>query len=312
MSHVSRVFAASMQSVVLAWTVTGAAQGVAAPAPATGTVAAATTTVAAPEAATDAAPVTSPDLGDPGAFVIDQVSGFRARVGGGVQYYGPVGFAYNSFSSPGSPQILVDNSNPNSPKFLGANQTETSVKSYSIWLAPSLDYFLVQNVSIGGLFAIDTQWGSATSKTTALFGGQSAQNSSTDLPSVTSFTLIPRVGYLLRVNDRLSFWPRVGIGYYQGSNVYVDQRPDPASPNKLNTVTTETTIKSLIIQLDVGVIYQITDNVFFRIAPSVGFSSGGNGTVKFKNAPGGYNDQSGDGSAFTFEVASGFGANFSL
>jgi len=82
-----------------------------------------------------------------------------------------------------------------------------------------------------------------------------------------------------------------------------DQR-QPCRPSKRSTVTTETTISSLIIQLDVGVIYQITDNVFFRIAPQIGFSNGGTGTVKFKNAPSSYQDQSGGGSAFTFEITS--------
>jgi len=308
MSH-SKVMAASAFCAATLCAAGASAQAPApAPAPAPATASVGATATAPPAGGIDVTPAENPDLGDPGAFVIDQISGFRARVGGGVQYYGPVGFAYNSFSSPGSPQIIT-----NGTTVQGVNQTETTVKSYSIWLAPSLDYFLVQNLSIGGLFAVDTQWGTATTKTTALFGaGQTNQESQTDLPNVTSFTLIPRVGYLIRINDRLSFWPRVGIGYFHGSNVYVDQRPDPVNPGKLNTVTTETTISSLIIQLDVGIIYQITDNVFFRIAPQIGFSNGGSGTVKFHNAPPAYQDQSGEGSAFTFEVTSGFGANFSL
>ena len=58
------------------------------------------------------------------------------------------------------------------------------------------------------------------------------------------------------------------------------------------------------------IVYQITDNVFFRAAPAVTFSSGGSSTVKYKN--GATPDSSGDGSAFQFELVSGFGANFSL
>ena len=272
-----------------------------APAPATATVGA---TAAAPSGGIDVTPADNPDLGDPGAFVIDQVSGFRARVGGGVQYYGPVGFGYNSFSSAGAPTVNIDSTG----KITQVTTSETNIKSYSIWLAPSLDYFIVQNVSVGALLAFDAQWGTAKTTTTNVATGASS-DSSADLPTVNSFTLIPRVGYLIRINDRLSFWPRVGLGYFRGSNVYVGTATD--STGKTIQTTTDTTISSLIIQFDVGVIYQITDNVFFRIAPQIGFSNGGSSTVKFRS-PTGDTSRDSSGSAFTFEITSGFGANFAL
>jgi hypothetical protein len=244
----------------------------------------------------------TPDLGCAGTFVIDQVSGFRGRVGGGVSYYGPLGVAYNTFSAPSGQVVNFTGTAPS------VSQSETTIKSWSIWLSPSIDYFLVPNLSIGGLFSVDTTFGSAETKiTTTSASGPTVKTQQNDLPSVTSFTLIPRLGYLLRVNDRLSFWPRVGLGYFSGSNVSVQPSSDGTT---ISNVTRETNIRSLIVQIDVGVIYQITDNVFFRASPAVTFSSGGSSTVKYKN--GASPDSEGSGSAFQFEITSGFGANFSL
>ena len=296
MAQVKGIAAASAITVLL-WAGLSSAQ-------ATGTTTATTTTP--PPVGIDVTPATNPDLGDPGAFVIDQISGFRGRVGGGVQYYGPLGVAYNNFSTTLAPQITLSASNPN------IVTTETSIKSWSIWFAPSLDYFIVQNISVGALLAVDAGFGSASTKTTTQsLTGSSSANASGDLPTVTSFTLMPRVGYLLRINDRLSFWPRLGVGYFSGSNALVSAGAD--STGKLQQITTTTNVHSLIMQFDVGLIYQVTDNVFFRIAPSVTFSTGGAGKVTYTASNGNTPpDQTGDGSVFQFELTSGFGANFSL
>lgn len=327
MAHVKSVLATSFAAfaAIFAWSPFSAAQGefpapagapapaapAAAPAPAataTATVGTGGATATATGPATDYCnPATNatPDLGCQGTFVIDQVSGFRGRVGGGVSYYGPLGIAYNTFSAP-SGQVI--NFSPGGTATI--SQSETTIKSWSIWLSPSIDYFIVPNLSVGGLFSVDTTFGSAETKITTQSsgGGSTVKTQQNDLPSVTSFTLIPRLGYLLRVNDRLSFWPRVGLGYFSGSNVSV--QPSGDSSGAISNVTRETNIRSLIVQIDVGVVYQITDNVFFRAAPAVTFSSGGSSTVKYKN--GATPDSEGSGSAFQFEITSGFGANFSL
>ncbi len=289
---------------VLVWTGVASAQDPAAAPPVTTTVGA-TATVGTETAAAAAAPsaVSEVDLGKPGTFVIDQVSGFRGRVGGGVGFYGPLGVAYNSFSGATGQQVDFSGTTP------VATSTETTIRSWSIWLAPSIDYFLVENLSIGGLFAVDTTFGSAELKTTRQTpAGNQINSAETDLPTVTSFTLMPRVGYFLRVySDRVSLWPRVGLGYFRGSNATVMGSGSGASSQTQS-------VDALLLQLDVGIIYQITDNVFFRIAPAVTFSTNGGSTVKYKNLPASsaLRDAEGDGSAFQFELTSGFGANFSL
>lgn len=300
-----RKVAALAGGAVLVWTGVASAQDPAAapppaaPAPAVG----ATATVGAEGVAASAsAPgaASETDLGKAGTFVIDQVSGFRGRVGGGVGFYGPLGVAYNSFSGATGQQLLTSGNT-----ITGAVSSETTIRSWSIWLAPSIDYFLVENLSIGGLFAVDTTFGNAEVKTTTQTGAASTVSTNEfDLPSVTSFTLMPRVGYFLRVySDRVSLWPRVGFGYFSGSNSTVT-----------GAYTTTQNVQALLVQLDLGLIYQVTDNVFFRIAPAVTFSTNGSSTVKYKNAPAAANvrDAEGDGSAFQFELTSGFGANFNL
>jgi len=128
---------------------------------------------------------------------------------------------------------------------------------------------------------------------------------------VTSFTLMPRVGYFIRVDTRLSFWPRFGMGYFSGSNAIV-QTQQNAGGTGVSTYTTTRSISTILMQLDVGIIYQITDNVFFRAAPGVSFSYNGNSKVKYEGGTTTQGEQSGDGKAFQFELTTGFGANFSL
>jgi opacity protein-like surface antigen len=71
--------------------------------------------------------------------------------------------------------------------------------STEIGIEPGLDYFVAQNVSIGGEVGIDYT-------TLSPAGGG---------PSLNATTLVAeaRVGYNLALGDTLSLWLRVGIGY---------------------------------------------------------------------------------------------------
>ena len=66
-----------------------------------------------------------------------------------------------------------------------------------IVIAPSADYFVAPNVSVGALLGLSM---------TSVTGGD-----------VTTFGLMPRVGYSLSLTDVLSIWPRIGIGYVHTS-----------------------------------------------------------------------------------------------
>jgi hypothetical protein len=79
-------------------------------------------------------------------------------------------------------------------------RTSTSMGGGSttdIVIAPSGDYFIAPNISVGALVGFAN--GSAT-------GGD-----------VTTFGLMPRAGYSLSLTDVLSIWPRLGIGYFYTS-----------------------------------------------------------------------------------------------
>ncbi|MFI5301393.1 MAG: hypothetical protein ACHREM_25180 [Polyangiales bacterium] len=243
---------------------------------------------------------TKSELGCRGTFVLDQVSGFRGRVGGGVGYFGPFGFAYNSFDTPSTPFVTGTGANAT------VSSSDTTVKSYTFYIAPSLDYFLADNFSFGGLIEFSVGWGNAhTAYTTSGGTGTTPNPVDTTLSTTISFTIMPRLGYLIHVTDRIALWPRIGIGYFIGSNgavEYVNNAPTPAT----------TTIKALMFQFDFGVIYQITDTVFLRAAPSIAFSSGGSGSHNYDTPTPTSPNASGDGSAFQFEINTGIGANFSL
>jgi hypothetical protein len=73
------------------------------------------------------------------------------------------------------------------------SQNGMSTSSTDIVIAPSGDYFVAPNISVGALVGFAN-------------GGD-----------VTTFGLMPRVGYSLDLTNVLSIWPRLGIGYFYTS-----------------------------------------------------------------------------------------------
>jgi hypothetical protein len=72
-------------------------------------------------------------------------------------------------------------------------QSDGQGRAISIVLAPSFDYFVVANVSVGGLFGY----------TFTKSGADKSQR----------FTVGPRVGYNLELTGMYSLWPRAGVSY---------------------------------------------------------------------------------------------------
>jgi len=66
-------------------------------------------------------------------------------------------------------------------------------RAISVVLAPSFDYFVIRNVSVGGLFGY----------TFTKAGGDKSQR----------FSVGPRVGYNVELTGMYSFWPRIGLSY---------------------------------------------------------------------------------------------------
>ena len=63
----------------------------------------------------------------------------------------------------------------------------------TVQLHPALDYFVVQNISVGGFLGVDY--------------------SKTGDSHATRFGLGPRVGYNIGVSDLVSVWPKIGFSY---------------------------------------------------------------------------------------------------
>jgi len=69
--------------------------------------------------------------------------------------------------------------------------------STKVILRPAIDYFVLNNVSVGGFVGLDyTTVGDAHS---------------------TTFAIGPRVGYNLSFSERFSFWPKLGFSYSSSS-----------------------------------------------------------------------------------------------
>jgi len=83
---------------------------------------------------------------------------------------------------------------------LSISNTSTSGvdgSSTNLTLRPAIDYFVLNNVSVGGFVGLDyTSAGGAHS---------------------TTFAIGPRVGYNLSFSERFSFWPKLGFSYSSSS-----------------------------------------------------------------------------------------------
>jgi len=73
----------------------------------------------------------------------------------------------------------------------------------------AFDWLPVDNVTIGGATWFYTQLSASDSLSPA-----NGASKSTDQPKVTYWGIAPRVGYVVRMGDLLSFWPRAGVEYH--------------------------------------------------------------------------------------------------
>ncbi|HEX2670347.1 MAG TPA: hypothetical protein VHM25_05715, partial [Polyangiaceae bacterium] len=102
---------------------------------------------------------------------------------------------------------------------LSISNTSTSGvdgSSTNLTLRPAIDYFVLNNVSVGGFVGLDY--------TTA--GGAHS----------TTFAIGPRVGYNLAFSELFSFWPKLGFSYSSSSasgDVTVPGAPASADGNHL-------------------------------------------------------------------------------
>jgi hypothetical protein len=78
------------------------------------------------------------------------------------------------------------------------------------------DWIPVQNLTLGGAAWLYTDLSSSITAAPA-----SGPSTTTQTPKVTYWGVAPRIGYIIPMGDKLSFWPRAGVEYHnvQESNV---------------------------------------------------------------------------------------------
>jgi hypothetical protein len=77
----------------------------------------------------------------------------------------------------------------------------------------AFDWVPVQNLTLGGAAWLYTDL-SATDSVSPATG----PSTSTNQPKVTYWGVAPRVGYIIPMGDKLSFWPRAGVEYHNVSS----------------------------------------------------------------------------------------------
>jgi hypothetical protein len=132
------------------------------------------------------------DAGGRGSIVFDDLSGFRATSIGGVGYAGPLGVSVQSLN-----ETALDGSG------------DRSTYHYTnFWFAPSIDVFVINHLSVGGLVEVGV-----TTSSLDQFHAANGTTTSGSLPTTTDLTFLPRIGWLFDITRRFGIWPRIGLGW---------------------------------------------------------------------------------------------------
>jgi hypothetical protein len=208
------------------------------------------------------------DAGERGSLVFDDLSGFRVSSVGGIGYAGPIGVSVQSL---------------NESTIGGANGDTTTNHYTNFWFAPSVDVFVINHLSVGGLIEVAVT--SASMDTTLARLGTTT---STTLPTTTSVTLLPRVGWLFDVTKRFGIWPRLGLGWGE---------QQVAQPNGGGT----NSFSAFLVDIDCGFLYRVTNDWFIRAAPEFTYGPGSHSVSN------GNENTSASANLAAFSVAGGFG-----
>lgn len=162
---------------------------------------------------------------------------------------GPVDAApVNAFGGAGQISIQSDlQLSFQSTSFSAPDGGEDPESRTTITLAPALDYFVADNISIGGqLGYTSTSQGDASS---------------------SAITIGPRVGYNLSLSDQVSFWPRLGLWYSS-----ISSETEVTVPDGMGGTTTQTADVSgskMGVSIFAPFLVHLADHFFVGIGPNV-------------------------------------------
>lgn len=114
----------------------------------------------------------------------------------------------------------------------------------SVQLRPAIDYFIVDNLSLGGFIGLDYT---------------SNPNGHT-----TTFAIGPRVGYNLAFSERFSVWPKVGFSY---STTSVSQDLNEQQPGP--TISRNDSSNALALNLFVPIMFHPVQHFFLGFGPAL-------------------------------------------
>jgi hypothetical protein len=145
----------------------------------------------------------------------------------------------------------------------GSSYSENGGSSFDLILQPSLDYFVIQNLSLGAVVIIDH---ASTSS-----GGAST--------SSNTYGVFGRVGYNIALGDTFSWWPKLGLGY-----TGLSSSTTPAGAGAQQTASGG----ALALQVFAPLLVHPINHSFFGLGPFVQTdlteSASGNG-VSVQNPP---------------------------
>jgi hypothetical protein len=171
---------------------------------------------------------------------------------------------------------------PTAPGTLGYS---ASMQSTRLTLAPSLDYFVSDRISVGGVVAVGYQRSRMTNAPGTGMDGTFVQ-------SGYALSLRPRIGYVLPLTDDIVLWPRIGVGY-DVSRASSDEGPEG-----------RTLAKTLTAEADLGVIVRMGRHAYLNVGPTLAYYS----RTSESNNP--TNPISSDGSGLGGGVRGTFGVIF--
>ena len=212
------------------------------------------------------------EAGGRGSIVFDNFSGFRASTVGGVGYTGPIGVSVQSLDE----------------AVIGGADGDTATYHYTnFWFAPSIDVFVINHLSIGGLIEV-----AVTSSSVDQYTARLGTTVTTSLPTTTDVTLLPRIGWLFDVTRRVGIWPRIGLGWAERQ---------VAQGNGALGGTTTDNLSAFIFDVDCAFVYRVTADWFIRAAPEL---TVGPGSHSLSN---GNTETSANATLVAFSFAGGFG-----
>ncbi|WP_438008081.1 hypothetical protein WME89_04825 [Sorangium sp. So ce321] len=121
-----------------------------------------------------------------------------------------------------------------------------SSRTHTGWVSPSIDVFVTDQLSVGGTLGLSYMSGEYRMPDDDIAKGHSL-----------AVSVVPRVGYAIALNEPITLWPRVGLGYSGARTEAIWQDEGRQS------------MSAFIGVVDLGLVYRPTKHVYLHVAPEL-------------------------------------------